>query len=166
MRLARNVVAAIVAWAAVLSAQAADHTLLIQVVPGGAYKVWHSEGETQLSDDEAQTLEVSARPEGGDSVATSAGPARAFESRDGVIISIPGARSDKTLLIDRDACGGVRMWHSAGATTLTDEELTELVLAAVPGGGKRVSVRGMHAKAFSTRLGIIAVMWKPVVREP
>jgi len=158
----KNLVAAIVVAATALAANAADNTLLIQHEPNGSFKVWHIEGESNLTDAELQTLEVSAKPGGGETIQTSAGPASAFDTGDGIItIAIPGAPRDKALLIDRDACGGVGTWHSAGPTVLTDEQLTDLVVAAQPGGGKTLMLGNSRAKAFTTRVGVIAVIWKP-----
>jgi hypothetical protein len=61
-------------------ALAVDNVLLIQLQPGGAYRVWHTEGESQLTDDEVMALEATARPGGGEEMATGAGPARAHET--------------------------------------------------------------------------------------
>jgi hypothetical protein len=160
MGVARVLLVAAVAlstWAAL----AADTPLLIQLQPDGKYRVWHSEGETHLSDDELLTLAASARPEGGETIQVSAGPARAYELPLAVLIEIPGAMTDKALLVDRDECGGIKVWHGAGAAKLSEDELTELVLTAVPGGGKRVLVGKDYAKAFTTRLGVVAMIWKP-----
>lgn len=166
IRLARNTVAAIVVAATALAANADDNTLLIQHQPDGSFRVWHIEGETELTDLELQTLEASASPEGGEPMQTAAGLARAIDTGDGIVrIEIPGAPRDKALLIDRDACGGVRAWHAAGQTLLTDGQLTDLVVAAAPGGGKTFMLGDRRAKAFTTRLGVIAVMWKPVERR-
>ena len=145
---------------AATSANAADNVLLIQMQPGGSYRVWHIEGESRLSDDEIMALEVTARPEGGEETPTSAGPARVFESSDGVTISLPAARNDKLLLIDRDDCNHVRVWHAAGATSLSEDQITDIVISALPGGGKRLTVGDFHVKAFITKLGVTATLWK------
>ena len=118
---------------AATSANAADNVLLIQMQPGGTYRVWHIEGESRLSDDEIMALEVTARPEGGEETPTSAGPARVYESSDGVTISLPAARNDKLLLVDRDDCNHVRVWHAAGATSLSEDQITDIVISALPG---------------------------------
>ncbi len=156
---------AMIAAAAALPAHAADNTLLIQIEPDGRYKVWHTEGATHLDDEELLDLAASARPEGGETQATSAGPARAFAVKEGVLVVVADAPSDKTLLIDRDECGGVKLWHSEGATQLTDEQLTELVLSALPGGGKNLRLGENLAKAFAGRIGVTATIWKPAVRR-
>lgn len=161
MRFLLHLVTAIVLVLPVGSAVAADTPLLIQLQPDGKYRVWHTEGDTHLSDDELLTLAASARPEGGEPMEVSAGPARAFELPQAVLIEIPGAPADKALLLDRDECGGIKVWHDAGATQLSEDQLTELVLTAVPGGGKRVMVGKDYAKAFTTRLGVVAMIWKP-----
>ena len=142
------------------SANAVDNVLLIQMQPGGNYRVWHIEGESRLSDDEIMALEVTARPEGGEETPTSAGPARVYESSDGVTISLPAARNDKLLLIDRDDCNHVRVWHAAGATNLSEDQITDIVISALPGGGKRLTVGNFHVKAFITKLGVTATLWK------
>ena len=145
--------------AAMTSAAAADNVLLIQTQPGGRYTVWHTEGESMLSDDEIMALEVTAKPGGGAETPTGAGPARAFETDDGLMISLPAAKDDKALLIDRDDCGHVRLWHAAGATNLTEDQITDIVMSALPGGGKRITVGGYHVKAFITKLGVTASLW-------
>ncbi|MDP2823986.1 MAG: hypothetical protein Q8O52_15085 [Sulfuritalea sp.] len=153
----------LVLFAAVLmimtSAWAVDNVLLIQVQPGGGYKVWHTEGESQLSEDEIMALEFTAKPGGGEEIPTGAGPARAYETSNGVTISLPAARNDKAVLIDRDDCNHVRLWHAAGATKLSEDQITDIVISALPGGGKRISVGNYHVKAFITKLGITAALW-------
>ena len=149
---------------AATSANAADNVLLIPMQPGGTYRVWHIEGESRLSDDEIMALEVTARPEGGEETPTSAGPARVNESSDGVTISLPAARNDKLLLVDRDDCNHVRVWHAAGATSLSEDQITDIVISALPGGGKRLTVGDYHVKAFITKLGVTATLWKVPVK--
>ncbi|MDP2810629.1 MAG: hypothetical protein Q8O34_10825 [Rhodocyclaceae bacterium] len=149
----------ILALLVMTSAGAADNVLLIQIQPGGGYKVWHTEGESQLSDDEVMALEATARPEGGEETPTSAGPARAYETSDGVTISLPAARNDKAVLIDRDDCNHVRLWHAAGATNLSEDQITDIVMSALPEGGKRLTVGNYHVKAFITKLGVTAALW-------
>lgn len=154
---------ALVLVLALLTANAAvadDNVLLIQLQPGGAYKVWHTEGESRLTDEDVMTLEASASKEGGREMATGFGPARAFETADGIVISLPAAPRDKFLLLDRDGCGHVRVWHSAGATNLPDDRITDIFMSALPGGGKRLTVDGYHVKAFVTELGVTASLWK------
>ena len=141
------------------SAAAADNVLLIQMRPEGHYQVWHTEGESQLSDDEVMALEVTAKPEGGEETPTSAGPARAYQTRDGVAIGLPAARNDKAVLIDRDSCGHIRLWHSAGTTDLSEDQITDIVISALPEGGKRLVVGNFHVKAFITKLGVTAALW-------
>ncbi len=149
----------LVVWLAAAAAGAADNVLLIQMQPGGGYLVWHTEGESRLSDDEAMALEVTARTEGGAEMQTSAGPARAYETSDGVTIRLSAAQDDKALLIDRDNCGHIRLWHAAGATNLPEDQITDIVMSAQPGGGKRLTVGRYHVKAFITRLGVTATLW-------
>lgn len=144
---------------AATAAGAADNVLLIQLRPGGVFKVWHTEGESQLAEEEVMALEVTAKPEGGAVMETSAGPARAIETGDGVMISLPAAKSDKELLVDRDACGHIRVWHGVGATNFSEDELTDIVISALPEGGKRITVGDFHVKAFIGKLGVTAAVW-------
>jgi hypothetical protein len=155
----RRAAFALIAALTITPAFAADNVLLIQLQQGGAYKVWHTEGESQLSDDEVMALEVNARPEGGAEMPTSAGPARAYETSDGVVIKLPAAKTDNAVLVDRDACGHIRLWHAAGTTQLTEEQITDIYISALPEGGKRLSVGNQHVKAFITKLGVTATLW-------
>jgi hypothetical protein len=164
MRFANHVPLVVIAFLAAQVAGAADNALLIQLQPDGHYKLWHTEGVTSLSDDEVLSLAATARPEGGDPQVVAAGTARAFETSQGVVISIPEAAADKMLLIDRDDCGAIKLWHAEGSTLLTEEQMTDLVISALPGGGRPVAVGGRYAKAYITRLGYTVVVWKPVVR--
>lgn len=141
------------------SAGATDNVLLIQMQPGGHYKVWHNDGESQLSDDEITALEVAAKPEGSEEIPTSAGPARVYETSNGVTISLPAAKTDTAVLIDHDGCGHVRLWHAAGATNLSEDQLTDIVMSALPEGGKPIAVGNYHVKAFITTLGVTASLW-------
>jgi hypothetical protein len=110
-------------------------------------------------------LEVTAKPGGGAVTQTSAGPARVFESGDGVTISLLEAKNDKTLLIDRDDCNHVRVWHAAGATNLSDDQIADIFISAIPGGGKRITVGDYQVKAFVTKLGVIATLWKAAAKK-
>jgi hypothetical protein len=143
------------------NAHAAGSTVLIQLTAEGRYRLWYSEGATNLNDEELTTLSASATPQGGEPIRVAAGIARAYDTDKGVVVRIPEAATDSQLLIDRDDCGGVRVWHSDGATVLTEDQLTELVLTAMPAGGKRLTVAGGYAKAFSTRIGVVALIWQP-----
>ena len=96
---------------------------------------------------------------------TSAGPARVDESGDGVTISLPDAKNDKVLLIDRDDCNHVRVWHGAGATNLSDDQIADIFMSALPGGGKRLTVGEYHVKAFITRQGVTATLWPAAARK-
>ena len=155
MRVALLLAAFMVATAA----HSADNVLLIQLQAVGGFKVWHTEGESQLTDDEIMALEVTAKPGGGDVTRTSAGPARVYESSEGVTISLPEAKHDQTLLIDRDDCNHVRVWHAAGATNLSEDQIADIFMSALPGGGKRLTVGQYHVKAFITKLGVTATLW-------
>ncbi len=150
---------------AVTAVQAADNVLLIQLQAGGGFRVWHTEGESRLSDDEIMELEATARPGGGAVTQTSAGPARAFESAEGVTISLLDAMSDKTLLIDHDDCNHVRVWHAAGATNFSEDQITDIFISAVPGGGKRITVGDHYVKAFVAKLGVIATLWQVAAKK-
>lgn len=164
MRPTRNLFAGIGMAFAVASASAADNNLLIQLGPDGHYVVWHAEGTTQVSEDEALLLAASATPEGGPPQRIAAGMARAMQLEHGVVIEIIDARTDPRLLVDRDECGAIKLWHSEGATQLSDDQLTELAISALPGGGRSVDLGGRYAKAFVTPLGYSVVIWKPVAR--
>jgi hypothetical protein len=150
---------------AMTSANAVDNVLLIQLRPGGGFTVWHTEGESQLTDDEVMELEVTARPGGGAVMATSAGPARVYETADGVTISLPEAKHDKTLLIDRDDCNHARVWHAEGATKLSDDQIADIFMSALPGGGKRITVGDYYVKAFVTKQGVTATLWNPAAKK-
>lgn len=143
---------------------AADNVLLIQLRAGGGFTVWHTEGESRLSDEEAMELEATAKPSGGDELQTGAGPARAYETPDGVTIRLAAALSDKTLLLDRDNCGHIRIWHGAGTTSLNDDQIADIFMSALPGGGKRLTIGELHVKAFITPLGVTATLWKAPVK--
>lgn len=155
-----RVVVFFAALLAMTAVGAADNVLLIQLRVGGGFTVWHTEGESQLSDDEVMALEVTARPGGGEVMPTSVGPARVHESDQGVTISLPEAKHDKTLLIDRDDCNHIRVWHAAGPTQLSEDQIADIFMSALPGGGKRLSVDGYLVKAFTTKLGVTATLWK------
>jgi hypothetical protein len=146
------------------TAFAADNTLLIQLGTDGHYRVWHVEGETHMSEEEILAVSAGAKPEGGEPARVAAGTARGFQTDHGVVIEIPDAKSDRALLVDRDECGAIKVWHAEGATILTEEQTTELVLSALPGGGRPVKVAGRYAKAFVVPLGYAVVIWQPVVR--
>lgn len=149
---------------AAVPALAADNTLLIQIAETGKFRVWHTAGESAINEDEAVALAISARPEGGEKLRTSAGLASAVETKNGVVVTLHEKQHDKVLLIDRDDCGGVKLWHGEGTTSLSDEQLTELVLTALPAGGERLTLGENFARGYTTRLGIIALLWKPVRR--
>lgn len=157
--------ALLLATLATALAQAADNNLLIQLRHDGSYRVWHAEGATHLPEEDLLAVAAAATPQGGADMPTAAGPAHAVETEEGVMVVLPEARHDGTLLLDRDECGGVKTWHSEGTTTLTEAQMTELVLSALPGGGKAVPVGDKLAKGFLTNLGVVVVLWKPVVRR-
>lgn len=163
MRTTTMMMAAALALAS-LATHAADNTLLIQIDPSGKFRVWHTEGENMLNEEDVYALVDSATPEGGAPVPTVAGMASAQRTANGVVVSLHDKRVDNTLLIDRDDCGGTKLWHGDGATNLRDEDLTELVLTALPEGGARMTIGENHARAFTARIGVIAVLWKPKKR--
>ncbi len=142
-----------------LPAWAEDNVLLVRQEPQG-FVVWHTEGESRLSDDELLEIMATAAPAGGEEMPTPIGPARAFELPEGILIRLPNAPRDKALLVDRDACGHIVVWHSVGTTQLTDAELTEAVMSALPEGGPRLRLGDRYAKAFIGRLGITITLWK------
>jgi hypothetical protein len=142
-----------------LPAWAESTVLLVQQGPEG-FRVWHTTGESQLPDETLLELMFTATPAGGAEQATPLGPAQAFELPIGVLIRLPEAPRDKALLVDRDACGHVIIWHSHGPARLTDEELTEAVMSALPEGGPRLKLGGYFVKAFIGRLGVTVTLWK------
>lgn len=143
------------------AAAAEDTALLVQLQPDGRYRVWHAGAPSPLSEEEILALEAGATPEGGRKTMTAAGLAQAFDTPQGILIRLPALWPNMSLLIDRDGCGGIKVWHAEGSVHPTEDELTELVLTALPEGGRRVTLGRLHAKAYSTRIGVIAVVWKP-----
>ncbi|MDT3734764.1 MAG: hypothetical protein ROZ00_00890 [Denitratisoma sp.] len=97
---------------------------------------------------------------------TSAGLARAYDTSYGVLIRLPALGPDRALLLDRDGCGGIKVWQSQGTVHPTEDELTELVLTALPDGGRPVTLGKLRAKAYSTKFGVIAVIWRPTPKRP
>jgi hypothetical protein len=166
MKPMRLLAAALAACAALLAPPAAaeDTALLIQIGAEGRYTVWHAGGTSPLGEEEISALEVTARPGGGKPTLTTAGLAQAFDTPAGMLIRLPALGPEKALLIDRDGCGGIKIWHAQGDVNLTEDELTELVLSALPEGGKNVALTRYHAKAYSTKIGVIAAIWKPVAK--
>jgi ABC-type amino acid transport substrate-binding protein len=166
MKTMRLVAATLAACAALfaLPAAAEDTALLIQLRPDGRYTVWHAGDSSPLGENDILALEAAAVPEGSRRVMTSAGLAQAFDTPNGIQIHLPGLGPERALLIDRDGCGGIKLWHSHGNINPSEEELTELVLSALPEGGKRIAVGRLSAKAYSTKIGVIAVIWRPVAR--
>lgn len=161
-----RLVAVVLASMAMSPAGAAGDNLLIQLEHDGRYRVWHSEGITTIGEDDALAVAATARPEGGDPLAVAGGRARAFQTEHGVVIEMIDAAADKRLLFDRDACGAVKIWHSEGAARLNEDQMTELVMSALPGGGRRMTIDGRHAKAYIVPLGYTVVFWQQVVRPP
>lgn len=143
---------------AALPAWAEDNVLLIRQGPQG-FVVWHVEGESRLSDDEILEIVADAAPAGGAEMTTPFGPARAYELDEGTLIRLPAAPRDKALLIDRDGCGHIIVWHAAGTTQLTEAELTEIALSALPEGGPRLRFGDRYAKAFLGKLGVTVTLW-------
>ncbi|MCX8017364.1 MAG: hypothetical protein N2690_05630 [Rhodocyclaceae bacterium] len=110
-------------------------------------------------------LLASATPEGGPSRPTAFGPARAYLLPEAILIRLPAAPTDQALLVDRDACGHIKLWHASGATQLSDAELTEIVMSALPEGGPRLTIGGRYAKAFLGRLGVTVTLWNKPQRK-
>lgn len=154
----------VLAAACALPVWAEDNVLLVRQGPEG-FTVWHTEGESELSEDELLAIMATATLEGGEEVETPVGPARAFELPEGIMVRLPAALRDNALLVDRDACGHIIVWHAAGATQLTDAELTEVVLSALPEGGPRIRLGERYAKAFIGRLGVTVTLWKAPTRQ-
>jgi hypothetical protein len=159
-----TVAALLLLMCAALPLRAEDNVLLIQTGPQG-FTVWHTEGQNQLPDDDVIELMATATPEGGKETPTPLGPARAYEMSEGIVIRLLGAQYDKSLLVDRDACGHVHLWHADGTTQLTDAQLTDIVLSALPEGGPRLRLNGTYAKGFTGKLGVTATLWKVTVKN-
>lgn len=147
--------------AASFAAHAAGLAILIQTEPGGQYRYWYNDGATHLSSDELVDLWASALPGGGQPQETSAGPARAFETPRGIVVELAAAAADKALLLDRDDCGAVKVWHSGGSHALSEDQIADLLINALPEGGKPIAVGGQLAKSYLTKLGVVVVQWKP-----
>ena len=146
-------------------AAAQNENVLIQTLAGGAVRLWHGEGPSLLDDDELLRLDAEADADAASPLPTSLGPARARRTERGVVIELLDAKQDRFLFIDRDACGHVKAWHSEGATRLSEDQVVELLLSALPGGGARVALdAGRLAKAYLTPVGVMVAIWKP--REP
>ena len=141
---------------------AADTTLLIQTAADGSFRVWHSEGESALSENELLILEGTATPTGSPPLPTRFGPARAYETAGGIVVELPEAPRDKALLLDHDACTAITAWHTGGDAGLTGDQLADIFLSAAPDGGRNLLIGGRMVKAFSTRLGVKAVFWTPL----
>lgn len=162
-QLARRIAAVAATFALLQPAtSAADTTLLIQPVADGSFRVWHSEGESALSENALLILEGTATPTGSPPLETPFGPARAYETADGIVVELPQAPRDKALLLDHDACSAISAWHAGGDAGLTAEQLADIYLSAAPGGGRNLLIGERMTKAFSTRLGVKAVLWTPL----
>lgn len=139
--------------------RAAENVLLIQMRPDGHYTIWHNEGKSRLTDEDVVRLDGTEKPEGGPATITSAGLARAYQTANGVTIRLAAAQNYESVLIDRDNCGHIRLWHSDGKTDLSEDEITDIVMSALPEGGKRLTIGNRYAKAYLTKLGVTAVLW-------
>ncbi|MDP1524497.1 MAG: hypothetical protein Q8M20_01680 [Rhodocyclaceae bacterium] len=137
---------------------AADNVLLIQTGPAG-FTVWHVEGSSVLPDDDVIDIMATARPEGGEIIKTPLGPAQAFQLADGVMIGLPEAPRDRAWLVDRDACGHIHLWHAEGTTQLTDAQLSDIYMSALPEGGPRLRLGAQYAKGFIGKLGVTVTLW-------
>lgn len=158
----RGILAALLLALAPLAGTAQNNSLLIQTLPGGAYRIWHAQGPSILSDDDVMLLTTLAEPGGSKAVSTGLGAARAQRTEQGVVIELLDAPSDKALLVDYDACGHFNIWHAEGPGTITEEQATDLVLAAIPGGSKRLTLDGQRvARSFLTNIGAMVVIWRP-----
>lgn len=145
-------------------ARAEDNVLLIQNGPQG-FVVWHTEGKSVLPDDDILEIMATARPEGGAPMPTSLGPAQAFELAAGTLIRLPEAPGDRAWLVDRDACGHIHLWHAEGVTQLSETELTDIVLSALPEGGPRLQLGHRYAKAFLGKLGVTVTLWNVPMKK-
>ncbi|MBI5897636.1 MAG: hypothetical protein HZB40_00225 [Rhodocyclales bacterium] len=161
---ARRAALAVLLCAALLPgvAFAQISNLLIQTLAGGGFRIWHADGVSILDDDEVMLLESLAEVGGSQPTATALGPARALRTAQGVIIELTERARDRELLVDRDACGHVKTWHAEGVTRLSEDQATDLVMAALPGGGPRLVLDAEHhAKSYLTNIGVMVAIWKP-----
>lgn len=157
-------VVALLACLAAGAAAAEDNVLLIQNGPQGQV-VWHTEGASQLEDDDILEIMASATPAGGPEMPTPLGPARAYAVPEATLIRLLAVKEDNALLVERDACGHIKVWHAAGRTQLTEEQITEAQLTALPGGGKRLVFGENYAKGFVNNLGVTVTLWR-MPRKP
>ena len=142
-----------------LSAYAEDNVLLLQTGPQGT-TVWHTEGTTQLDDDVLLELVATATPDGGPEIDTPLGPARAYVVPEATVIRFMAVMEDNALLVERDACGHIKAWHAAGKTRLTADQVDELLLTALPGGGQRLVFGEHYAKGFVSNIGVTVTLWR------
>lgn len=146
------------------AAAAADNTLLIQQGPQG-FLVWHTEGPSRLPEEELLELAATAQPGGGPIISSSLGRAQVFEQPVGVLIRLLDAARDRELLVDRDACGHLIVWHSEGETKLSEQEIFDAVHSALPEGGPRLRFGDRYAKAFLGKLGVMVTLWPAPARR-
>lgn len=140
-------------------------TVLIQQTPENGFIVWYKDGDSTLEDDEIHAIETAATPEGSAPQPTSGGIASARVVRNHVEIRLENARGVRHLLVDRDSCGHVKLWHGTGKRVLEDDQIADLYLHAVPDGGKSMQVGEYQARSFLTKLGVIATFWRPAKRR-
>ena len=138
--------------------------LLLQTGAQGT-TVWHTEGTSQLDDDAILEIIASATPEGGPELNTSLGSVRAYAVPEATLIRFAAVMEDNALLVERDACGHIKTWHAAGKTQLTAVEIDEILLTALPGGGKRLAFGDRYAKGFLNNLGVTVTLWR-IPRKP
>lgn len=141
------------------TAWAEDNVLLVQTGPTG-FTVWHTEGRSQMPDDDVLEIMASALPDGGEVISSPLGAARAYELSAGIRIELQEAKVDRALLVDRDACGHIRVWHAEGTTRLPDDMLTDIVMSALPEGGPRLRFGDRYAKGFIGKLGVTISLWQ------
>ena len=127
--------------------------------------VWHTEGTTQLEDDTILEVIATATTDGGPELNTPLGPVRAYALAEATLIRFAAAIEDNALLVERDACGHIKTWHAAGKTQLTTDEIDEVLLTALPGGGKRLVFGDRYAKGFVNNLGVTVTLWR-IPRKP
>jgi hypothetical protein len=49
--------------------------------------------------------------------------------------------------------------------TLSEDQVADIFISALPGGGKRITIGDYHVKAFVTRLGVIATLWNAAAKK-
>ncbi|MBK7421959.1 MAG: hypothetical protein IPJ48_02040 [Propionivibrio sp.] len=82
-----------------------------------------------------------------------------------MLIRLPEAKKDNALLVDRDNCGHIRLWHAAGETNPTEDQIADICLSALPEDGKRLTLGDFHINGFITKRGVTASIWPALKKK-